>query len=402
MRKQKTNHVIIVLLSLAACLLIAIFIIKLIEGKGTGVFAGNSESKKLKSSDIEPFISEFINEDAFRYAGSMLSGSEKNVYDKLLLGVLLLEKKIDIKEYKLKVEELRNVYACLRNDYPEIFWIGNDCEIYYSGKIISDCLPTYLYDKDTIRMMISDITQVRHRILMDTQGMSEYQRAMYIFEYIIDTTVYDNSAISAHENGVEDISIEYARNLYGTLIKKRAICEGYAKTYQYLAQSMGIDCLYITGISKNQGHAWNYVKLDGEWYGLDVTWCDPQGSRNIKSYAYCMLDEEAMGAGHESDVPYKLPECTGKRYNYYTYNGFALASFSKPQLSEIIVKAYSDGLHFVEFRCGSKQVYESFVKAVNDNTIFECFEGLRREYGVIVDYLNYGLIEDALVVRMEL
>ncbi|MBP3238625.1 MAG: hypothetical protein J6M24_06070 [Lachnospiraceae bacterium] len=401
MRKQKTNHVIIVLLSLAACLLIAAFIIKHIEEKGGGVFK-ESSSKKLRSADIEPFISEFINQDAFRYAGSMLSGSEKSVYDKLLLGVLLQEKKIDIKEYKLKIEELRNVYACLRNDYPEIFWIGNDCEIYYSGKIISECLPTYLYDKDTIRTMISDVTQVKNRIITDTQGMNDYQKAMYIFEYIIDTTVYDSQAISSHEKGVEDISIEYARNVYGTLIKKRAICEGYSKTYQYLAQSMGIDCLYITGVSKNQGHAWNYVKLDGEWYGLDVTWCDPQGSKNIKSFAYCMLDEEAMKAGHESDVPYKLPECKGERYNYYTYNGFALSSFSKPQLSDIIVKAYGEGYHFVEFRCGSRAVYESFVKAVNDNTIFECFDGLHRTYGVTVDFLNYGLIEDALVVRMEL
>ena len=403
MRKQKTSYVAVVLLCLAACLLVAIFIIKKfvvpeMEGKSGDTFS----SKKLSKADISKEVSEYINDKAFRYAGSLLSGSEKNAYDKLLLGVLLQAKSIDIRDYKLNVEQLKKVYACLRNDYPELFWIGYDCEIYNSGSKITECLPNYIYDKETVRLMISNITQIRDRIIKLTENMNDYQKAMFVFEYIVDNTVYDTSAIKVHETGVEDISIEYARNIYGTLINRRAICEGYAKTYQYLAQSLGIDCLYITGFSKNQGHAWNYVKLEGEWYGMDVTWCDPQGSKNIKSYAYCMIDEETMKAGHESDVPYKLPECKGERFNYYKYNNLTLSTFSINQLSNIFKKAVGDGMNFIEFRCETEQVYQSFVRTVNDGSIFKCFDGISSAYGIEKKYLNYGLIEDVHVVRIEL
>lgn len=54
---------------------------------------------------------------------------------------------------------------------------------------------------------------------------------------------------------------------YGALINKEAVCEGYAKAYKLLLNAMGIECDVVI----NAEHAWNVVKLDGEWYLVDVT-----------------------------------------------------------------------------------------------------------------------------------
>lgn len=70
----------------------------------------------------------------------------------------------------------------------------------------------------------------------------------------------------------------YATNV---LRKNKGICEGYSTLFFELWKSAGIECKVIHGkanISKNEktkklgSHAWNAVKIDGEWYYLDVTW----------------------------------------------------------------------------------------------------------------------------------
>ena len=57
------------------------------------------------------------------------------------------------------------------------------------------------------------------------------------------------------------------------------MCAGYAKAYQLILNRMGIECGYITGNAVNDmvsgPHAWNYVRLDGNYYQVDVTWDDP-------------------------------------------------------------------------------------------------------------------------------
>ena len=71
-------------------------------------------------------------------------------------------------------------------------------------------------------------------------------------------------------------------------------------------------------------------------------------------------------------------------------------------LSDLFLKAYESGNSFVEFHCASKTVYSAFLASVETQEIFEAFSGIREKYGTIIDQLNYGLMEDALVVRIEL
>jgi len=68
--------------------------------------------------------------------------------------------------------------------------------------------------------------------------------------------------------------------------EKTAVCAGYSHLFKEMCKEVGIECKYVTGAARtsfsnilffNWNHAWNIVKLDGAYYGMDVTWIDGAG-----------------------------------------------------------------------------------------------------------------------------
>ncbi len=63
------------------------------------------------------------------------------------------------------------------------------------------------------------------------------------------------------------------QNLEGALLEGVTVCAGFSKALCYLADKLGIECKYVSGELPNGGlHAWNQVKIDGDWYNCDLTW----------------------------------------------------------------------------------------------------------------------------------
>lgn len=60
------------------------------------------------------------------------------------------------------------------------------------------------------------------------------------------------------------------QSLYGSLVLKTAVCNGYAMEMNYFCNAAGIDCITVF----SDTHAWNNVKLFGDWYVVDTTWMD--------------------------------------------------------------------------------------------------------------------------------
>lgn len=70
--------------------------------------------------------------------------------------------------------------------------------------------------------------------------------------------------------------------LSGRLGAQGPVCEGYARALKLLCDKSGIPCVLVDGmalVDADTGaagpHMWNYVLVDGAWYGIDVTWNDP-------------------------------------------------------------------------------------------------------------------------------
>ncbi len=99
--------------------------------------------------------------------------------------------------------------------------------------------------------------------------MNSYEREFAVFSYIIDNVTYD-------PNG--RVGIDYVKpmqhTLYGASIENLAVCDGYAKMFMYILNSVGVPTSYIVGDALGTPHAWNLVQIDGHSYHVDATWAD--------------------------------------------------------------------------------------------------------------------------------
>ena len=122
--------------------------------------------------------------------------------------------------------------------------------------------------REQINQAISQIEQVRDQILQNRTD-DTYQDIKMIHDYLVDNINYDST-----------VSMPNIYNIYGALINKEAVCEGYARAFKYLLNEINIPCIMVIGTGTNsqgqtESHAWNYVQINQTWYAVDVTWDDP-------------------------------------------------------------------------------------------------------------------------------
>ena len=128
----------------------------------------------------------------------------------------------------------------------------------------------------------------------NTLCQTDLEKVFYVHEWLVQNIAYDREHLS---DGVQD-----DHNLRGALLEGTAVCDGYAKTYALTLRKLGIIGVLVT--SKDIGHAWNMVELDGNWYQVDCTWDDPvDGSDQL---GYCMhkhllCTTEEMNTNHNDD-----------------------------------------------------------------------------------------------------
>lgn len=149
---------------------------------------------------------------------------------------------------------------------------------------------------------------------------SDYEKALKVHDYLVKNLEYESS-----------LQEENNRNIYGALIEKKVVCEGYAKSFKYLMDELNIECIIVSGTATNssgisEAHMWNYIKLNDKWYGVDVTWDDPiiignTNSKNIIRHNYfckgqSVFEKTHIANGQISDtgMKFSIPELSQTNY----------------------------------------------------------------------------------------
>lgn len=392
-----------IIFCLAACGFMLYYIIKdFVIPTVDGTIADIPGGRMYSMTDVDDEIKDFIVKDAPRHAYSQLEDKEKVAYETLLYGFLAHANRIDIKHYKLKEEGLKKLFTAITNDYPELFWVKNNCSIYTNkDQIITDCNPEYTYSKADVKSIAKNVGQIKDMLIGPLEGKNEYEKVNYIFDYIVDYTSYDMDAYNLYIQGEDGEKISNnSGNIYGTLVSRRALCEGYAKTTQYLLSAAGIESYYVTGQSKGEGHAWNIVKIEDEYYGLDTTWCDPRGSKDEKSHGYFLCSQEILDVDHQKDVWYEVPRADGLKYNYYIYNGYELGAFDLNIVADMILKSYQEGIDPVEIHCASSDIRDSLLVAIQNQEIFNYFRNIEAFTGRKIHSLNFSSLDEINCIRI--
>ena len=120
-----------------------------------------------------------------------------------------------------------------------------------------------------IKSKLDLLEAMRDEIAKQLQGYSDYEKIHEVHNWMIENIEYD-----------VDLEADEPYSISGALTEGKAVCEGYASGFKYIMDELGIPCVLVSGTGTNsngqtESHAWNYVKLYGNWYAVDVTWDDP-------------------------------------------------------------------------------------------------------------------------------
>ncbi|MHA7965797.1 transglutaminase domain-containing protein [Paenibacillus sp. CAU 1782] len=149
----------------------------------------------------------------------------------------------------------------------------------------------------------SNITvEARYRESVEETAIVE-AKADQVLAEILKPDMNDHEKIKAIHDWVVT-HVEYDQSLsyytaYHAVSLGKAVCQGYSLLGYIMLKKSGFDVLIAEGSVNTGEHAWNMVKLDGDWYHLDLTWDDPVGVQDdIVRYTYYLRTDEEMRRDH--------------------------------------------------------------------------------------------------------
>ena len=214
---------------------------------------------------------------------------------------------LDVTKMYINIEKITKITGTRYNVFIDN---GSDISYYAEG----------FYSKADIEEYEDKIEQIRDKIIVNLQGKSDYDKIKIVHDYLIDTIEYE-----------QDLSQYNVYDIYGALVNKKCVCEGYAKAFQYIMNELGIENTIVIGTGTNskgqtENHAWNYVQLEGKWYAVDVTWDDPiiKGGGTLTKrnrYEYFLRGSKTMNKNHypsgrftQGGQMFKYPELSEEDY----------------------------------------------------------------------------------------
>ena len=184
-------------------------------------------------------------------------------------------------------------------------------KVYISPKTNENYYADGFSSKEQVEDIFKQLEEEKNKITSTLSG-DKYKDIVKIHDYLVDNIEYDQTY-----NSLGTYSI------YGALINKKSVCEGYAKAFKYLLNSVGINCEIVQGEATNskgesESHAWNAVKLNDKWYLVDVTWDDPivigGGTLTIRNkHKYLLKGADTFKTDHKEE--YQFTE-NGKIFSY--------------------------------------------------------------------------------------
>ena len=224
--------------------------------------------------------------------------------------------------------QITQAVEAYKNDHPETFWLKGSSLFVPYGDTTSVKLD-YTVQNDKLIAAKKKFNIAVASVLKNLPSGNDFEREEYINNYIIDNCRYDDAA--AENNDVQGNE----NDAYGALVDGKAVCEGYARAFQLLCNKANIDSVLLSGIADSDNHAWNGVKIGGDWYQIDVTW-DDVDDFIYDSHEYFNLTDSLMYEEHtlspkyseidaesflnlESWCNFYVPKCTAEKYNYHNY-----------------------------------------------------------------------------------
>ncbi len=298
------------------------------------------------------FHYEQLGEEAKKIYQAMYNMYENGIFKTGSQGYDLVQNGIftenEIKEYEKGSSTLTSAMEAARYafyaDYPEIFYVNfqkvsiritkgqnDDYHAYIGSGRFADYYTEGFTNEEQVEQAIgefnncvNEIAQKAENVEVEANKNKMVEQVKLVHNEIIYNTGYRlESDCKAGNEG-------FISTPYGALVKKEAVCEGYARAFKTVLDKIGINSILVQGTHQSEGaaavpHMWNYVEIEKEtlarssekvWYAVDATLDDPflrnphidttqpeynpgdditEGFENTR---YCLVGTETMNKEH--------------------------------------------------------------------------------------------------------
>lgn len=333
------------------------------------------------------------------YYFKLLNEDEQRGYREMLAGIRNREE-----EFYLSISEdelVDRAYHALLKDHPEIYWVHNREQVYKTTFSRGDyCLfsPGYTYSAEEMEQ----IDHVIEAAYQEVKGLlpenaSEYEKVKVVYTYLIDTIEYEVS--------------EDDQSIAGAFWKEKAVCAGYAGAAQYLLERLGIICLYVEGSARGseEGHAWNIVKIDGQYYYFDATNGDQPAflegdaasmeEHKTIIYDYLCPFPDEYEINYTASREFTLPEVEAVDKNFYVLNQGCFNTYDWQEIYDYCCMRLDYGAAVVRFKFSSREAFsQAYAEWIENGEIQVLAKYYMELYGLNEVEYHYGILDDLMTM----
>lgn len=228
---------------------------------------------------------------------------------------------IPLEGYQVTSKELSSAFMSMAYRFPQYFVSGFVVSTQADSDLVSGISIGYSVSEEEAGRRQKEMEQAASEII-DTinsspRELKDYEKAWLVCQWLAETCEYGSNynPSGGMNSGNFDPELHTA---YSALVKKQAVCDGYATAYQYIMRDLlGIPCLVV--INSDRSHVWNMVKIDGKYYHVDVTWARNALEPSAPSGKYFLLTDEEIRALDASSHgawsgPYDMEAADGPSY----------------------------------------------------------------------------------------
>ena len=312
-----------------------------------------------------------LEEGGSRFAYESLDAQEQIWYEEIeqALGEMTDTVKLSTEPIGqgLDEQDIDRIFQCVLIDHPEIFYTTGYTYTKYSRgdrTVGIDFAGTYSLPREEAVNKAEEIRGRASEWLSDIPSdASEYDKVKAVYEKIIFSTDYD---LNASDN----------QNIASVFLGNSSVCQGYAKATQYLLNHLGVMCTLVQGtVDTGEAHAWNLVRVDGDYYYVDTTWGDASyrmedgsGQEELPeiNYDYLCVTTQELLRTHCIESVVAMPECTATQANYYVREGVYFTSYDAEQMQSIFDRAWESGRTEITLKCADEECYREICRVLID------------------------------------
>lgn len=262
---------------------------------------------------------------------SMFFNSTAQTFEEYIIEKCLAhETIIDVSAFNITPTDFENKYFDVILRHPELMVVPS-YRPYANGGIMIRIAPVYYFS--TVEESLAAAKQLENKVneyvSFANRAPDDLGKLLLVHDKIAYDYSYEDNSSEQKENGDY-----FAYHPYGFILRDKAVCQGYAGLLYAVATKLGIEADFCNAKAIN--HIWNFVKIDEEWYHIDMTWDDPtvytdeentQLSKSAYHRYFMRSDSDFAGATTHGDVSTynrlggDLYECTSNRFeNNHLFN----------------------------------------------------------------------------------